>query len=140
MEGQYQQYVNDLPSLELYRYENIFKVFQTGEKNFYYYNILKTIKVPDDINSDIFLTYTYPSGTPFTTLSYQIYGTTYLWWLICIINKIENPFDTSLNGKTLKIIKKEYLKPILDNIKQQLQWDLVVFFPTLKMILNVLFI
>lgn len=121
MEGQYQQYVDGLPSLEIYRYENIFKVFQTGEKNFYYYNILKTIKVPDDINSDIFLTYTYPGGTPFTTLSYQIYGTTYLWWLICIINKIENPFDTSLNGKTLKIIKKEYLKPILDNIKQQLQ-------------------
>ena len=35
MEGQYQQYINDLPSLEIYRYENIFKVFVTGDKKFY---------------------------------------------------------------------------------------------------------
>ena len=38
--GKYQQYVNELPDLELYRYENIFKVIETENNNYLYYNIL----------------------------------------------------------------------------------------------------
>lgn len=121
MEGQYQNFIDELPTLEVYRYENIFKVFQTGDKNFYYYNILKNIVIPDDINSNIFDTINFTPKTPFSVLSYQIYGTTHLWWLICIVNKIKNPFDTSYSGKKIKVIKREYVKPILDSIKQQLQ-------------------
>ena len=121
MDGQYQNFIPDLPTLEQYRYENLFKVYQTGDKNFYYYNILKNIKVPDDINSDIFDTITLTNHTPFTVLSYQIYGTTYLWWLICIVNKIANPFDKTIIGLKIKVIKKQYVKTILDNINQQLQ-------------------
>ncbi len=43
MEGKFQNNIEELPTLELYRYENIFKVFETGDKNFYYYNILKKL-------------------------------------------------------------------------------------------------
>lgn len=121
MEGQYQNYIPELPGLELYRYENIFKVFTTNDKNFYYYNIIKNIKIPRDISNDVFDVVTYTQGTPLTTLSYQIYGTTYLWWLICLVNGIQNPFDQNNIGKQLKVIKKQYLKPVLNSIKQQLQ-------------------
>ena len=122
--GQYQTYINDLTDLELYRYENIFKVYQTGDKNCFYYNILKTIQVPDNIDNQLFDIITLSKNTPLTTLSYNIYGTTYLWWLICIVNNIKNPFDLSsgkITGTQLKIIKKQYIKTILDNIKLQLQ-------------------
>ena len=120
-DGQYQNYIPDLIALDLYRYENIFKVYQTGQKNFFFYNIIKTIQIPDNINNNIFDTITLYNGVPFTTLSYNIYGTTYLWWLICIINNVKNPFDTNNAGKSFKIIKKQYIKIILDSIKQQLQ-------------------
>ncbi len=119
--GKYQQYVNELPDLELYRYENIFKVFETADNNYLYYNILKTVKIPKDINSEIFYTVQMNNNVPFTTLSFQMYGTTHLWWLICLINNISNPFATNNSGKLLKVVKKVYLKTILDSIKQQLQ-------------------
>lgn len=121
MLGQYQNYIEDLPNLELYRYENIFKVYQTKEGNYYFYNIIKNIKVPKDISSDIFNTAILPENMPLTTLSFNVYGTTYLWWLICAINEIQNPFDPNNSGKTIKLIKKEYVKTILNAIKQQLQ-------------------
>ena len=54
MAGQYQNDIDTLPDLELYRYENIFKVYEGGANNNYYYSILKKIKLPDDINEDIF--------------------------------------------------------------------------------------
>jgi hypothetical protein len=121
--GQYQNYIQEsgLDNLELYRYENIFKLYQIKNSEFYLYNIIKTIKLPKDINNEIFEIITLQNNIPLTTLSYQIYGTTYLWWLICLLNNIRNPFDINNSGKGLKILKKQYLKPVLDAIKQQLQ-------------------
>lgn len=121
MDGQYQNNISQLPGLEPYRYENIFKVYQTGDKDYYFYNILKKIEIPKDINNQVFDVILFPPNTPFTSLSYAIYGTTYLWWLICVVNDIKNPFDTSLVGKKIKILKRDYVKPVLDSIQQQLQ-------------------
>ncbi len=121
IDGQYQNYINDLPTLEIYRYENIFKVYQSSENKVYFYNIIKNIKVPEDISSQIFQVITLPSNMAYTTLSYNLYGTTYLWWLICILNNIQNPFDVNNAGKSIKVLKREYLKTVLNAIKQQLQ-------------------
>ena len=121
MDGQYQNYIEDLPTLEIYRYENIFKVYQTSQSNAYFYNIIKSISVPGDISSQIFQTITLPNNMPYTTLSYNLYGTTYLWWLICILNGIQNPFDINNAGTSVKVLKREYIKTVLNAIKQQLQ-------------------
>jgi len=120
MDGQYQNKIDTLSDLELYRYENIFKVYTKGQNNNFYYNILKKIKIPNDINENIFDFVTYPEAMPLTTLSYRIYGTTYLWWLIMIVNNIKNPIKIE-SGRKIRIVKKAFLKVLLNSIKQQLQ-------------------
>lgn len=120
MAGSYQNDIDVLPNLELYRYENLFKVYERGDKNFFYYNILKKIKLPDDINEDIFDFIQYSAdGLPLTTLSYRIYGTTYLWWLIMIVNGIKNP--VKIESKKIRYVKKAFLKSVLQSIKDQLK-------------------
>ena len=37
MDGNYQNNIIELKNLELTRYEYIFKIFNTGDKNFFYY-------------------------------------------------------------------------------------------------------
>jgi len=120
--GQYQNNVTNLPNLEVYRYENIFKVYTTQDGNSdYFYNIIKSIYVPNNLNDNVFSTITMPTGMPFTVLSYNLYGTTYLWWLICSLNHIQNPFDLSIGGKSLKVLNPQYVKTVLNIINQQLQ-------------------
>ena len=34
-------------------------------------------------------------------LSYFFYGTTYLWWVLCLYNRISNPFDLPIQTKIL---------------------------------------
>ena len=118
--GKFQEDITELGILEQYRYENIFKIYKTGDKDFFYYNILKKIKLPDDVDDNLFNTVAYNNALPITTLSYRIYGTTYLWWLIMVVNNITNPAKIA-GGTRIKFIKKEYLKPVIDSIKQQLQ-------------------
>lgn len=121
MSGQYQNNIPELQELELFRYENIFKVYTTGDKQFFHYNIVKNIKVPSNLNEQVYTVTTLNESVPLTTLSFKHYGTTHLWWLICLLNGIQDPFDTSYRNKEIKILKKEYVRPVLDYIKQQAQ-------------------
>ena len=118
--GKFQEDITELDVLEQYRYESIFKVYETGDKDFFYYNILKKIRLPGELDNNLFNTVAYNEALPITTLSYRIYGTTYLWWLIMVVNNISNPAKIP-GGSRIKFIKKEYLKPTIDSIKQQLQ-------------------
>lgn len=118
--GQYQNNIPGLNELEAYRYENIFKVYQDSNNN-YFYNIVKQVTAPTNIDPSFFDIVNIQEDVLFPTLSYQAYGTTYLWWLICTMNGISNPFDPALVGQKVKILKKQFVKPVLDSIVQQLQ-------------------
>lgn len=113
---QYQNQIQELPSLEDVRYENIFKVAKTDK--FFFYNIIKKISIPEDIQSDIYYELRINSNKPWTTLSNEIYGTQDLWWLICLANKIYNPINNPALGEVYKIIKPDYVNPILVEIKK----------------------
>lgn len=96
-------------------YENIFNVYLDGD--FSAYNILKTVSIPEDLDTDIFY-YTRTIGSlPWTQVSFDHYGTINLWWLICVTNKVMNPVVLPEPGLVLKIIKKQYIPDILDDIK-----------------------
>jgi len=118
-QGQYQNNIEELPKLSPGRYENIFKLYKT-DYNQYYYNILNTIQLPDDINPAIFYNITVSEKMPWTMISFNEYQTMDLWWLICLTNKIDNPLKLADIGKNLKIIRQEFLKFILDEIKLKL--------------------
>jgi hypothetical protein len=121
MEGKYQNKINELPSLETFRYENIFKVYNTGDKDFFYYNILKKVSLPDDIDGGLLDTIIMNNQTPLTTLSFQLYGTMHLWWLICVLNNIKNPVSELPIGKEIRYVKKTFLKEVINSIMDQLQ-------------------
>ena len=112
----YQNKITDLPTLEDTRYENVVKLAKSDK--FFFYNIIKKISIPEDLQSDIYFEYRVNSNMPWTTLSNEIYGTQDLWWLICLTNRILNPIDNPELGSVYKIIKPDYINVILQEIKK----------------------
>ena len=112
-----QNAIRELPGLSDYRYENIFNVYQQADGKFYY-NINSTVSIPDNINKNTYYTTVVNGRSPWTAISYRAYGTIELWWLIVILNKITNPL-TPPNG-TIKILKPEYVRSVISEIKQSL--------------------
>jgi len=51
-------------------------------------------------------------------ISYKYYETPYLWWIIPLVNNIENPFELPEPGTQLKILKNSYVYTILNEIKE----------------------
>jgi hypothetical protein len=120
--GDFQNNITDLPSIDLVRYENIFKTFKVEKSKddiYYFYNILNKINIPQQLNEEILGTKKLNTRLPWTTLSYKIYGTQYLWWLVFLLNKPENIFFAEA-GLEYKYILPEYLGAVLDNIQSQI--------------------
>jgi hypothetical protein len=106
----------DLPQLESFRYENLFNVYQ-NDKDQYFYNILSKVNFPSNMDSAYFDTYVVPnSNMPYTLISYKLYGTTLLWWLICSVNNITNPVFFIQAGTKIKVLKPELVSAIIQSI------------------------
>tara|TARA_R110002110_G_scaffold16764_11_gene72173 strand:- start:964 stop:1323 length:360 start_codon:yes stop_codon:yes gene_type:complete len=118
-------YQNDIPDLESIsnnRYENIFNVATTEENKYYFYNISRAIRFDDtSIDPAYYYKFIVNRLAPYTALSHTLYGTMELWWLICVINNIDSPVKFLTPGTTIKVIKKQYVSTVIDNIKRQLQ-------------------
>lgn len=120
-QGLYQNQITSLPSLQRERYENIFKMYNTptADSSTYFYNITTKVQIPEDLNSNVIGKITPSSNMPWTTLSYRLYGTIYLWWLIFLLNNPKDIFTVKA-GITYKYILPEYIDNIITNIQDQL--------------------
>lgn len=117
--GKYRTEVTNLSGAKFDRYENIFKVYTqpTNGKQFYFYNILNKIELPENINSNFFDLHTVKGRLPLTTVSYHIYDTIHNWWILYLANKevLKNQFYVE-GGVQLKFIKEEFLPLIFTEI------------------------
>jgi hypothetical protein len=111
----YQNNIKDLPRLKRSNYENIFNVY-TDENNRYFYNILQTVVVPQNLPDGFYEEYNVTHGDTWPFISYKVYNNPNIWWIIVDTNNIINPTQLPEPGSTLKILKMEYVKLILNKI------------------------
>lgn len=111
--------ISILPSLPRDRYENIFKVYEQSKdtSKYYYYNILTKVTIDtDNIDPEVFKYIKVDKRLPWTSISYREYGTQHLWWLILVVNGINNPVILPKIGDVFRIIRREYVNDILSQI------------------------
>ena len=116
--GAFQNDIDALEDLEDIRYENIFKVYIKDKK--YFYNLLKRVSLSSDINNTSYDMVQVQLDTSWPILSYKVYNTTYLWWIIAAVNNIINPLEGVSGGTVIKIIKPNYVRLLLEEINEEL--------------------
>lgn len=118
--GEYQNNISDLKFLDLANYERIFKLYLNNNngKNFYFYNILKKVTMPKNINSEYINLYNVPSTLPLTIISNNLYKDIRLWWLIYLVNedKLSSNRFVVPGGTKLMYIKPELLSAVFSEI------------------------
>jgi len=111
---------DDLPSLSFYRYENFFNIYE-DEYNNRFYNLLKSINIFPANDSSAEEEYLVNSGDTWVYISYQYYNTIDLWWLVCEYNQIKDPTQLPEAGKKIKLLKRDYVWPVLSELNRQLR-------------------
>ena len=115
MGGLYQSQIISLPNMSNNRYENIFKIY-LNEDNKFIYNLKTSVSFPDDIDPAFIDTFKLDRKTSWTIISYNIYGSIFLWWMITELNKISNPVIIPVLGKNYNFIKPQYIDTVLSQI------------------------
>lgn len=114
-----QNRISELPRLNDTNFENIFNVYEDKETFAYYYNLIQTLKFPENLPDGYFTPYTITYGDTWPFISHKIYKTPNVWWILIIVNKIQNPVIMPPVGTIIKAPKPAILKTVLSQIKTQ---------------------
>ena len=96
--------------------ENLFYVFKRDNGQ-YFYNILKTVNFPEDIDPTLYTQYETKPKDTWPLIAHNFYKDVRLWWIVCSANQIMNPVKQPEPGTILKIIAPEMVRSILNKIK-----------------------
>lgn len=96
-------------------YNDIFRIYTTSE-GIPFYLLNKSISFPLDRSLDIYGYKIITEDTPWTILSYKIYGTIDYWWILCSLNQSSIFFAKS--DTDICYIKPEYITLILETIEE----------------------
>ncbi len=118
--GNYQKDISTLTELSDFNYENFLKLYLTKD-NQYYYNLQSfTVYFLDELDTSVYYEIDILKSMPWTAISYNEYRTINLWWLIMLVNKIYNPLSFPESGTKLKILLPQYVKIVLNKLKNEL--------------------
>lgn len=112
-----QNQIKDLFRLDGELMENIFNVYQEPN-GLYYYNLLQTIVFPQNLPPSFFDSYTTQHNDTWPLISFKVYRTPNLWWLLLLANNLQNPTKKINVGTKLLIPTPNTVKIILNQINQ----------------------
>ena len=96
--------------------ENLFYIFQKDNGQ-YFYNMLKTINFPEDIDTSLYTQYETKPKDTWPLIAYKYYQDVRLWWLVCSMNHIINPVEQPVPGTIIKMLNANTVRSILSTIK-----------------------
>lgn len=110
--------ISTIPAVASDYYENIFNVYNTEDAGqFYYFNISNKVVIDVTNIDEQYIDYIYSdTPMPLTTLSFRLFGSMHLWWLVAVMNKL-NPLEIPPANTVLAVPKAQYLAQVFQAIK-----------------------
>lgn len=83
-------------------------------------NIFRSYSLDEDLTSDVvyYDTYEVGDGERWDSISYKLYGTPYLWWIIALMNDVNNPFEDLEEGTNIKYLREDYLYNLFKDLER----------------------
>ena len=107
--------IDDRRYLKVSDLDNLFSVRKDSRGN-YVYNLNETVYI--NVSDDQLLDYTTSCNCYWPLISYNLYGTTRLAWLLMKVNNVgrKNLFTRISAGQTIKYLDKTHVQSILKSI------------------------
>ena len=98
----------------------LFNILLDEDRTTTFLNIFRSYIFNDDIfnNISFFETYTVSHGEYWDNVSYNLYETPYLWWVIALLNNIENPFEQLEAGDQLIVLIEDYIYQLTSDLEK----------------------
>jgi hypothetical protein len=97
---------------------NLYPIMFDSAANEHFLNIFRAYIINEDVQNNVlfYSTYEVDDTDWFDIISDKYYETSYLWWLIPLMNNMINPFEDLNPGDNLKVLRNEYVYQVLKEI------------------------
>lgn len=82
-------------------------------------NVWRSYSLNDEVTGEtvFYDTYEMENEEWWENISYSFYNTPNLWWVLCIMNNVENPFEEIEAGQETKILRGSYLYQLIKEME-----------------------
>jgi len=96
----------------------LFNILQ-DENGTIFQNIWRSYSLNEEVTEEtiFYNTYEMQDDEWWENISYANYETPNLWWVLCIMNNVENPFEEVNPGQKTKILRANYLYQLIKEME-----------------------
>jgi hypothetical protein len=83
-------------------------------------NIFRSYILNDEVftETQFYDTYEVANGEFWDNISWNLYQTPYLWWIIAILNNTVNPFEEIEDGQLLKVLRADFIYSLTKDLEK----------------------
>lgn len=98
----------------------LFNVLLDEDRETKFLNIFRSYIANEDVFTDVafFETYEVSNGEYWDNVSFNLYQTPYLWWVIALLNNTVNPFEELEDGDQLNVLRDEYVYTLTSDLEK----------------------
>jgi len=98
----------------------LFNILLDEDRETKFLNIFRSYIANEDIYSDVsfFQSYEVSNGEYWDNVSYNLYNTPFLWWVIALLNNVVNPFEELEDGQELIVLREEYVYTLTTDLEK----------------------
>jgi hypothetical protein len=101
-------------------YLRLFNLLLDVDRETKFLNVFKSVIVNENAQTDILAydTYEVSEGEFLDNISYEMYETPKLWWVVALFNNFTNPFEELEPGSNIKVLKSEHIKTVFSDMER----------------------
>lgn len=112
----------ELTGLEInnFSFMRLFNILLDEDRETKFMNIFRSYILNDSVFTEtaLFNTYKVANGEFWDNISYNIYETPYLWWILAILNNTVNPFEELEDGKIIKVLRSDFVYTLVKDLER----------------------
>lgn len=98
----------------------LFNILLDEDRETKFLNIFRSYVANEDVYSDVsfFQDYEVSNGEYWDNVSYNLYNTPFLWWVIALLNNVTNPFEELEDGQQLIVLREDYVFTLTSDLEK----------------------
>lgn len=98
----------------------LFNILLDEDRETKFLNIFRSYVANEDVYSNVsfFQSYEVANGEYWDNVSYNLYRTPFLWWVIALLNNTVNPFEELEDGQSLIVLREEYVYTLTSDLEK----------------------
>jgi hypothetical protein len=106
--------------IRTFSFLKLFNILLDEDRETKFMNIFRSYIVNENVFTEtaFYNTYQVSNGDFWDNISYKLYNSPYIWWMLAIINNTVNPFEELEDGQIIKVLREDFVYTVVKDLER----------------------